>query len=64
MVLCSDHDFMKTMANALVDFNELTCHAPLQFLLEVIRNIRCEFDLFMLGTNEYLVILCLARSDT
>lgn len=30
-----DPNFFKTMAAALVDFTELTCQAPIQFLLEV-----------------------------
>ncbi|XP_060067575.1 protein unc-79 homolog isoform X2 [Ylistrum balloti] len=33
-----DPPFFKTMAAALVDFNELTCHAPIQFLLEGLNN--------------------------
>ncbi|KAK3093633.1 hypothetical protein FSP39_018303 [Pinctada imbricata] len=33
-----DIHFFKTMAAALVDFPELTCHAPIQFLLEGLNN--------------------------
>uniref|UniRef100_A0A0L8FRX5 Uncharacterized protein n=1 Tax=Octopus bimaculoides TaxID=37653 RepID=A0A0L8FRX5_OCTBM len=33
-----DTNFWKTMASALIDFNELTCHTPMQLLLEGLNN--------------------------
>ncbi|XP_064622108.1 protein unc-79 homolog isoform X4 [Lineus longissimus] len=39
-------DFMKTMASALVDFPELNCYSPLQFILEV-----CSSDSDTEGVN-------------
>lgn len=33
-----DSNFWKTMASVLIDFNELTCHTPIQLLLEGFNN--------------------------